>query len=33
VELCNFLDVIERNVPPELDVYLVLENYGTHKPN
>ena len=26
-----FLDAIDRNVPPELDVHLILDNYGTHK--
>ena len=26
-----FLDTIEQNVPPELDVHLILDNYGTHK--
>ena len=31
VEFRNFLDTIERNVPPELDVHLILDNYGTHK--
>jgi len=31
VEFRNFLDTIERNVPPELEVHLILDNYGTHK--
>jgi transposase len=31
VEFRNFLDTIERNVPPKLDVHLILDNYGTHK--
>jgi len=31
VEFRNFLDTIEGNVPPELDVHLILDNYGTHK--
>jgi len=31
VEFRNFLDTIEKNVPPELDVHLILDNYGTHK--
>jgi transposase len=31
VEFRNFLDTIERNVPPELDIHLILDNYGTHK--
>jgi len=30
-EFRRFLDTIERNVPAELDVHLVLDNYGTHK--
>jgi transposase len=31
VEFRNFLDTIEQNVPQELDVHLILDNYGTHK--
>jgi transposase len=31
VEFRGFLDTIEKNVPPELDVHLILDNYGTHK--
>jgi transposase len=31
IEFRNFLDTIEQNVPPELDVHLILDNYGTHK--
>jgi transposase len=31
VEFRKFLDTIEENVPPALDVHLVLDNYGTHK--
>jgi len=31
VEFRNFLDTIERNLPPELEVHLILDNYGTHK--
>src|SRR6202790_2186394 len=31
VEFRNFLDTIEQNVPPELDIHLILDNYGTHK--
>lgn len=27
----KFLDQIERNVPAELDVHIVMDNYGTHK--
>jgi len=30
-EFRNFLDTIEHNVPPELDIHLILDNYGTHK--
>src|SRR5260370_41111276 len=30
-EFRRFLDTIEQNVPPELDVHLILDNYGTHK--
>jgi transposase len=31
VEFRHFLDTIEAAVPPDLDVHLVLDNYGTHK--
>ncbi len=31
VEFRKFLTVIEKAVPTELDVHLVLDNYGTHK--
>ena len=31
VEFRNFLHTIEENVPPELNVHLILDNYGTHK--
>ena len=31
VEFRNFLDTIEQSVPPELEVHLILDNYGTHK--
>ena len=31
VECRRFLDTIEQNVPPELDIHLILDNYGTHK--
>jgi putative transposase len=31
VKFRNFLDTIENNVPAELDVHLILDNYGTHK--
>jgi transposase len=30
-EFKGFLDRIDREVPAELDVHLVLDNYGTHK--
>jgi transposase len=30
-EFRNFLDTIEKNVPQELEVHLILDNYGTHK--
>ena len=30
-EFRQFLDTIEANVPPSLDVHLILDNYGTHK--
>jgi len=30
-EFRRFLDTIEANVPAELDVHIVLDNYGTHK--
>jgi transposase len=30
-EFRTFLDTIDANVPAELDVHLVLDNYGTHK--
>src|SRR5271170_6986674 len=30
-EFRNFLDTIEANLPAELDVHLILDNYGTHK--
>src|SRR5487761_1827022 len=31
VEFKSFLNRIDREVPDELDVHLVLDNYGTHK--
>jgi len=31
VEFRRFLDVIDKNVPAELEIHLVLDNYGTHK--
>ena len=30
-EFLQFLRTIDANVPPELEVHLVLDNYGTHK--
>jgi transposase len=30
-EFRNFLDTIEKNVPAEMDVHMILDNYGTHK--
>ncbi len=30
-EFCKFLDQVERNVPADLDVHVVMDNYGTHK--
>ena len=30
-EFRKFLDAIEANVPPDLDVHLVMDNYATHK--
>jgi transposase len=30
-EFRQFLDTIEANVPAELDVHIILDNYGTHK--
>jgi transposase len=30
-EFRRFLDEIEANVPPDLDVHLVMDNYATHK--
>jgi transposase len=31
VEFRKFLDLIDKSVPEDLDVHLVLDNYGTHK--
>ena len=31
VEFRRFLDTIEAQVPAELDVHLILDNYGAHK--
>jgi transposase len=30
-EFRQFLDAVDAQVPPELDVHLVMDNYGTHK--
>ena len=30
-EFRKFLDEVERNVPVDLDVHIVMDNYGTHK--
>jgi hypothetical protein len=30
-EFLKFLRTIEANVPPQLDVHLVMDNCGTHK--
>ena len=30
-EFRKFLDEVERNVPADLDVHIVMDNYGTHK--
>jgi len=30
-EFRNFLGTIENNVPEELDIHLIMDNYGTHK--
>ena len=32
-EFRMFLDEVERNVPSNLEVHIVMDNYGTHKPN
>lgn len=31
IEFKKFLAIIDKRVPPELDIHLVLDNYGTHK--
>ena len=31
MEFLKFLRVIDRNVPKDLDIHLVLDNYSTHK--
>lgn len=30
-EFLRFLNTVDAKVPPELDVHIVLDNYGTHK--
>ena len=30
-EMVKFLNILEREIPPELQVHLVMDNYGTHK--
>lgn len=30
-EFRRFLDIIDANVPPDLDIHLILDNYSTHK--
>lgn len=30
-EFRKFLDEVERNVPANLDVHVIMDNYGTHK--
>ena len=30
-EFLHFLRTIEANVPPTLDIHLIMDNYGTHK--
>jgi hypothetical protein len=30
-EFRQFLETIHGHVPPEFDVHLILDNYGTHK--
>ena len=31
VEFRKFLDCIDKEVPPELDIHLIVDNYATHK--
>jgi transposase len=31
IEFRKFLDAIDANVPRELDIHLILDNYATHK--
>ena len=31
VEFRKFLDRVDANLPPDVDVHLIMDNYGTHK--
>ena len=31
IEFRKFLRQIDQSIPPELDVHMILDNYGTHK--
>jgi putative transposase len=31
VEFRKFLNHIDQAVPPELEIHLIVDNYGTHK--
>jgi transposase len=31
VDFCKFLDKIEASVPEDLDIHVIMDNYGTHK--
>jgi transposase len=31
IEFRKFLDLIEARVPPDVDVHVIMDNYGTHK--
>jgi transposase len=31
IEFRKFLDTVEANVPKQLDIHLIMDNYGTHK--
>ena len=30
-EFRKFLDEVERNVPADLDIHVIMDNYGTHE--
>jgi hypothetical protein len=30
-EFCKFLDEVERNVPTNLDIHVIMNNDGTHE--